>query len=62
MAHFVLGVVLLCIGGASVLGRERFAARAHARRGSVDVPMAYLVVGSLSALAGVVQIVLAFRS
>jgi hypothetical protein len=63
LAPLVLGVVLLALAAWFVFGREYIVARGRARsvggRGQSSTPL--LVLGVVLALAGIVQLVLAFR-
>jgi hypothetical protein len=53
VAQYVLGVAMLAVGTACVLGRERIVARGRrASAHTVQAPMAYLVIGAILGLAG----------
>jgi uncharacterized membrane protein len=61
VAEFIVGIALLMLGGAMVLGRARIVAM-HQSRGTeraVRAPMAWLVLGVILALAGLIQVLLA---
>ena len=58
---FVVGVMLLGLSGVLVLGRERIVAGHRRRRGrAAQPPMAWLVLGVILGLCGLIEVVLAF--
>jgi hypothetical protein len=59
----ILGIVLLTVAAFVGFGRERILARGSERSGGRPggSPTALLVLGVILALAGIVQLVLAFR-
>lgn len=62
VAEFIVGIALLTVGGVLVLGRERIVA-SHERRFSgrgVQPAMAWLVLGTILVVAGVIEVLLAF--
>jgi hypothetical protein len=61
VVHLVIGIALLAVGGACVLGRNRIVARHRARSNGrvVQSPTLYLGMGVIAVLAGLVQVVLA---
>jgi hypothetical protein len=63
LAQLVLGIDLLVLAAACVLGRERVVARARGRAGFhvVQPPTAFVVVGVILAVVGVAQVALAVR-
>lgn len=61
VVQFIVGIALLTLGGVMVLGRERIVA-SHQRRvagATVQPAMAWLVLGVILGLAGVIEVLVA---
>jgi hypothetical protein len=62
VVQLIIGILLLTIGGVYVTRREQIAARQdRSAGGQLRSPSAYLVIGTVLALAGLLQVVLALR-
>jgi hypothetical protein len=60
IVQFIIGVALLALGGTCVVRREQIVARQRrSSAGQVQSPAAFVVIGTILALAGLLQVVLA---